>query len=139
MVTKVSSPDRDAKPQTGSARWVWLIVGGIAVGFIGGFLAGGASSFQPSDPALSIARDANFALPLEQHAAFRDGIIPGEELQQAAQDWTDCVVDAGVQDFYLKFTPDGYETTHNSDGRDVEVCKVRHFQATYYVYTVQNR
>ena len=129
-------------PQTEGRRSLgpWLLVFGLLIGFAAGFLISGLlSGNEPSDPALAYAQEWGMALPDEQQEAFFDGEITSSEREEAADRFRQCVEDAGITDFLLELTEGGHSISVGDHSSDVELCNLRHFKATNFVYTGQNR
>lgn len=135
--------DREAEKNPRPAlRW-WIVAGVVAAAvFLGlGFALGARfGDGVGSSPAIDIARESGFALPLDQQPAFTDGEITREELEAAGERLTVCVESAGVTGWTLTLRDDGFSSSYLSDdGWMVERCRIQHFNATQFVWQVQNR
>lgn len=131
-----------AEVETRSKRWwlalIVLVAGGV--GFMLGLLVADRNVGQP--PAIDIAREVGLALPIEQQPAFADGVITRPEVESAIERLTACAEEGGVTGFVASLADDGtdFHLEHSGEMRNVvELCRLKHFEATYMVWTHQER
>ncbi len=92
-------------------------------------------------PAIDIAMELGFALPVEQQPAFADGVITEDEVRQAADRFEACVETEQVAGFEFEFRGrDGFGMSYNDhdDYDAVQACETRHFEASYNVWRWQD-
>jgi hypothetical protein len=93
-------------------------------------------------PAIDMAREVGLALPIEQQPAFADGVITKPEVEEAIERLTECAEAEGVTGFLAGLADEGtdFHMEYSSGNRDaVELCRLKHFQATYTVWSQQER
>lgn len=116
-----------------------VVLAGLVGFFLGVVLADGDVG-QP--PAIDMAREAGLALPIEQQPAFVDGVITRPEVEEAIERLTTCAEAAGVTGFVAAVSDEGtdFHMEHSGGNRNaVELCRLKHFQATYTVWSQQER
>lgn len=122
-------------------RWWSVVVVVAAVALFGlGFAIGDRSgNGEGMAPAIDIARELGYALPLDQRPAFADGEITQEEVEAAGERLTTCVESEGVAGWHFTMDEEGYSSSYqsNDDGWVVELCRIQHFRATYDVWRAQ--
>jgi hypothetical protein len=141
----MNSPEKGsvlAEAESRSQRWwvalVVLVVGGV--GFVLGLLLADSNAGQP--PAIDIAREVGLALPIEQQSAFADGVITRPEVEDAIERLTACAEEGGVTGFVASLADEGtgFHLEHLGEMRNVvELCRLKHFEATYMVWAHQER
>lgn len=94
-------------------------------------------------PAIEMAREVGLALPIAQQPAFADGVITRAEAEDALERLTGCVESQGVTGFAAALAGEGtdfsMEWRDGSMGGAVELCRLEHFEATYRVWSQQER
>jgi hypothetical protein len=116
---------------------VALAAGGI--GFLLGSVMPDGVVGQP--PAIDMAREFGLALPIEQQPAFADGVVTRPEVEDAIGRLTACAQAEGVTGFLAALADEGtdfhMEYSSSGYGNAVELCQLKHFQATYTVWSQQ--
>lgn len=130
-----------AAVESRSQRWLALIVFVAgAVGFVLGVVLVDGDVGQP--PAIDIAREVGLALPIEQQPAFDDGMITRPEVEDAIERLTACAEEQGVTGFAAALADEGtdFQMEYLGGSRSaVELCRLKHFEATYMVWSQQER
>jgi hypothetical protein len=106
---------------------------------LGAVVGGTRSDDVGSPPAIDLAREVGLALPLDQQPAFSDGEITRAEVERAMERLTACVEAGDVSGFRIELAEDGSFSSEwsSGDANTVEMCRLRHFEATYLVWQRQ--
>lgn len=109
------------------------------VGLVVGMALADGDVGQP--PAIEMAREIGLALPVAQQPAFADGVITLAEAEGALERLTDCAESQGVTGFAADLADEGtdFEMEYLGGGNAVELCRSEHFEATYRVWSQQER
>lgn len=125
------------------SQWLSLAVTALAafgVGLLVGLALADGDVGQP--PAIEMAREVGLALPIAQQPAFSDGVITRAEVEAAMERLTDCAESQGVTGFAADLADEGtdfhmeYSTGSQSA---VELCRLQQFEATYTIWSQQER
>jgi len=128
-----------------SRRPLWLPLAltalvAFGIGLLVGLSLADGDIGQP--PAIEMARKVGLALPIAQQPAFADGVITRAEVEDAIERLTDCAGSQGVTGFAAALAAEGTDFhLEYLDGSRVavELCRLEHFEATYTVWSQQER
>lgn len=125
------------------SQWLSLALTALVafgVGLLVGLSLAGRHVGQP--PAIEMAREVGLALPIQQQPAFADGAISRAEIEGAIERLAGCVEARGVTGFTAALVDEGTGFHMESLGGSqiaVELCRLEHFEATYTVWSQQER